>query len=138
MVVRGVRIPAHELHWTFSRASGPGGQSVNTTDSRVQLTFDLERSPSIPEPRRSRAADRLRERLVDGRLVIAASEHRSQLLNREAAIARLAAILDGALAPPPRRRRPTKPTKASVERRLKAKKGRGDVKRLRRTMPDGD
>lgn len=137
LVVRGTVIPAHELHWSFSRASGPGGQGVNTTDSRVQLTFDLASTPSISEPLKMRAIGRLSGRLVNGCLVVAASEHRSQLLNREEAQRRLAGILDRALAPPPKKRRPTKPSKAAVDRRIKAKKNRGQVKRLRRTHDDG-
>ena len=137
LVVRGtVVIPAHELHWSFSRSSGPGGQGVNTTDSRVQLSFDLVNSASISEPLKARAIERLRSRLVNGCIVVTASEHRSQLLNREEAQRRLADILDRALAPPPRKRRPTKPSKASVDRRIKAKKSRSQVKRLRRSTDD--
>lgn len=135
--VRGsVVIPAHELRWSFSRSSGPGGQSVNTTDSRVQLSFDLANTASLSEPLRARAIERLQSRLVNGCIVVAASEHRSQLLNREEARRRLADILDRALAPPPRKRRATKPSKASVERRIKAKKSRSQVKRLRRSTDD--
>jgi ribosome-associated protein len=139
LVVRGITIPERELVERFSRASGPGGQGVNTTDSRVQLSFDLVNSPSIPEHLRTRALRRLEGRLVDGCLVITASERRSQLMNREAARERLAALLTGAFAPGARTRRPTRPTKAAVERRLKAKKGRGVTKRLRRsTAQDTD
>ena len=137
LVVRGTTvIPAHELHWSFSRSSGPGGQGVNTTDSRVQLSFDLVGTASISEPLKARAIERLQSRLVNGCIVVAASEHRSQLLNREEAQRRLADILDRALAPPPRKRRPTKPSKASVDRRIKAKKSRSQVKRLRRSTDD--
>lgn len=137
LVVRGTTvIPAHELHWSFSRSSGPGGQGVNTTDSRVQLSFDLVGTASISEPLKARAIERLQSRLVNGCIVVAASEHRSQLLNREEAQRRLADILDRALAPPPRKRRPTKPSKASVDRRIKAKKSRSQVKRLRHSTDD--
>ncbi len=136
--VRGILIPAAELSWRFSRASGPGGQGVNTTDSRVQLVFDLAASPSIPAHLRDRAVERLGGRLAQGCIVVTASEHRSQLLNREAAMRRMAAILSDALGPGPRPRRPTKPTRASAERRLKAKKGRSQVKRLRQGRPDAD
>ena len=135
--VRGsVVIPEAELSWRFSRSSGPGGQGVNTTDSRVELSFDVGRSAVLGPTQRERALQRLASRLVDGVLTIAASEHRSQLRNREAAEQRLAAELSAAIAPPPRARRPTKASKASVERRLDAKKRRSDVKRLRR--PDDD
>ena len=124
-------IPAHELSWKFSRSSGPGGQSVNTTDSRVQLVFDVTNSPSIPEYLRTRALARLEGRLVNGCLVVAASENRSQFRNRLAAELRLAETLREATAPPPRTRRPTKPSRAATDRRIKEKKSRGMTKRLR-------
>lgn len=132
LVVRGsVVIPARELTWKFSRAGGPGGQGVNTADSRVQLIFDLASSPSIPEHLRSRAMSRLAPRLQDGCLTITAAEQRSQLQNRRAAERRLADTLREAMAPPPRARRPTKPSRAATDRRIKAKKSRGMTKRLR-------
>ena len=90
--VRGsLALPERELRWRFSRASGPGGQGVNTTDSRVELSFDVADSPSVPEPLRARALARLAGRLVDGVLTVVAAEHRSQLRNRAAARERLAA-----------------------------------------------
>ena len=124
-------IPAGELRERFSRSSGPGGQSVNTADSRVELSFDLARSPSLPPGLRDRALSRLAGRLVDGVLTIAASEHRTQLANREAARARLAEVLRAALAPPPPTRRPTRPSRAAQQRRVAGKRRRGDVKRNR-------
>ncbi|WIX81057.1 alternative ribosome rescue aminoacyl-tRNA hydrolase ArfB [Amycolatopsis carbonis] len=132
-VVVGSRfvIPAAELSERFSRSSGPGGQGVNTTDSRVELSFDVARSAVIPEPLRERILSRLAGRLVDGVLTIAASEQRSQLQNRDAARERLADLLLKASAPPPAKRRPTKPSRGSKERRLAAKKRRSDVKRGR-------
>jgi ribosome-associated protein len=102
-------IPAAELSWRFSRSSGPGGQGVNTTDSRVELSWDLAGSEVLPLALRDRALERLRDRLVNGVLTVTASEHRSQLRNREAAAARLAGIVASAIAPPPRLRRPTRP-----------------------------
>lgn len=131
VVSKFVVIPQTELTWKFSRSSGPGGQSVNTTDSKVQLVFDVMNSASLSEFLRTRALSRLQAKLVDGCLVISASEHRSQLQNRRAAEQRLAAVLKEATAPPPRARRPTRPTRASAERRIKDKKGRGRTKRLR-------
>jgi ribosome-associated protein len=133
---RGVVIPAHELSWKFSRSSGPGGQSVNTTDSRAELSFDVARSPSLPERLRERALDRLTSQLTDGVLRVVAERERSQYLNRRAAEERLAELLRDATATPPRPRRPTKPTKASVERRLATKKRRSETKRGRRAEPD--
>lgn len=133
--VAGVTVPEHELAWRFSRSGGPGGQSVNTTDSRVELLFDLARSPSVPEHLRARALGRLAHRLVDGKVSVVASEYRSQHRNREAARTRLTELLERGFAPPAPRRRPTKPTRGSKERRLAGKKRRGDVKALRR-RPD--
>jgi ribosome-associated protein len=124
-------LPGRELQWRFSRASGPGGQGVNTTDSRVELSFDLTRSPSVPEPLRERAVRRLGGRLVDGVLTVVAAEHRSQLRNREAARERLAATLWEAMRPDPPKRRPTRPTQGANRRRLETKARRGAVKRLR-------
>ncbi|OXM46143.1 aminoacyl-tRNA hydrolase [Amycolatopsis thailandensis] len=125
-------IPGADLSERFSRSSGPGGQGVNTTDSRVELSFDVAGSASVPEHLRARMLDRLSSRLVDGIVTIAASEHRSQLMNREAARARLVMLLLDASAPPAAKRRPTKPSRGSKERRLASKKRRGDVKKSRR------
>lgn len=125
-------IPAGELRERFSRSSGPGGQSVNTTDSRVELSFDIAKSPSLPERERNRALSRLASRLADGVLTVAAETERSQLMNRDVARARLAAILKDAIAPPPPPRVPTKPTRGARERRLADKRRRGQVKRDRR------
>ena len=133
-------LPAAELRWRFSRASGPGGQGVNTTDSRVELVFDLAASPSVPEPLRRRALARLQGRLAGGELVVVAAEHRSQWRNRQEARLRLAELLARAIAPPPPPRRPTRPTRASQRRRLDAKRQRGDLKaeRRERRQPPGD
>ena len=128
---RSVVIPERELSERFSRSSGPGGQGVNTTDSRVELSFDVARSPSLPEATRARMLSRLESRLVDGVVTVTASEQRAQLANRRTARERLGELLTAAAAPPPRKRRPTKPSKASVQRRLDAKKRRGQTKRGR-------
>jgi ribosome-associated protein len=131
--VRGsILIPESELSWRFSRSSGPGGQGVNTTDSRVELRYDVARSTALNATQRERALERLAGRLVDGALSVTASEHRSQQQNRAAARTRLAALVAAAVAPAPRARRATRPTRGSVERRIAAKKRRADVKRLRR------
>ncbi|MDZ5442469.1 alternative ribosome rescue aminoacyl-tRNA hydrolase ArfB [Micromonospora sp. 4G57] len=129
-------VPGAELRERFSRSSGPGGQGVNTTDSRVELSFDVAASPSLPESLRDRALERLASRLVDGVLTVAASEHRAQLANREAARERMAALLREAIAPPPKPRRPTRPSRGAKERRLAEKKRRSQRKRDRRV--DGD
>jgi len=131
-----VLLPESELSWRFSRAGGPGGQGVNTTDSRVELSFDVARSTAFGATLRARALERLAARLVDGVLTVTASERRSQLRNREAARERLADLLRDALAPPPRPRRPTRPGAAAVQRRLDEKRRRGQTKVLRRQPDD--
>jgi ribosome-associated protein len=128
---QGLVLPAAELVERFSRSAGPGGQSVNTTDSRVELVFDVASSTALSDPQRRRALTRLAGQLVDGTVVTVASEHRSQHRNRVAARERLADLLRRSLAPPPPSRRPTKPTRGSQRRRLKAKKDRGATKALR-------
>nr|WP_315267934.1 alternative ribosome rescue aminoacyl-tRNA hydrolase ArfB [Microbacterium lemovicicum] len=135
-VTPGVVIPEAELAWRFSRSSGPGGQGVNTADSRVELVWDAARSAALSTVQRERVLERLSGRLVDGVLTIAASETRAQLRNREAARARLVALVAEALRPPAPPRRATKPTRGSKERRLTSKKQRTDVKRLRRPPTD--
>ncbi len=126
-----VLIPAAALRWRFSRSSGPGGQNVNRTDSRVELLWDLAASEALTPVLRARALRRLEARLVERCLVIAASEHRSQWQNRVAAQRRLVELLQEALLPPPPPRRATKPTRGSVQRRLAAKQRRSALKRLR-------
>jgi ribosome-associated protein len=131
--VRGAVIPAEELSWRFSRSSGPGGQSVNTTDSRAEVSYDLAGSTALGPVLKERALRALADRLVDGVITVSASEHRSQLRNREAAADRLAALLAAATGPPPAARRPTRPSRAARERRLAEKERRSRLKRLRRT-----
>jgi ribosome-associated protein len=131
----GHAIDAAELRWRFSRSSGPGGQGVNTTDSRVELSFDVAGTTALPAELRERAVERLGKRLTDGVLTVVAAEHRSQLRNRDAALARLVALLDDALRPPAAPRRPTRASRASRARRVAAEQQRRQVKALRRTPP---
>ena len=135
-VSRHVVVPAHELIWRFSRSSGPGGQSVNTSDSRVELSVDIAETSALSPLLRARAIDRLADRLVDGVVTVTASEHRSQLRNREAAMTRMAEMLRQAIAPPAAPRKRTRPTKAARERRITEKKHRGEIKRLRGRASD--
>ncbi|WP_018686792.1 alternative ribosome rescue aminoacyl-tRNA hydrolase ArfB [Actinokineospora enzanensis] len=136
VVSRALVIPAGELRERFSRSSGPGGQGVNTADSRVELSFDVAGSPSIPDHLRERMLARLAGRLVDGVITIAASEHRAQLANRAAARERLGRLLRQAAEPPPPSRRDTKPSRGSRERRITDKKRRSETKRGRRIPRD--
>lgn len=132
-VLPGLVVPEAELSWRFSRASGPGGQHVNTTDTRAELSVDV--AMVVPEHLRDRALGRLASRLVDGVLTVAAGEHRSQLQNRQAAAERMAQLLREAVAAPAAERRPTRPTKGSKERRLQVKRQRSDLKRSRQNRP---
>jgi ribosome-associated protein len=135
-VTASVAVPRSELAWRFSRSSGPGGQGVNTADSRAELRFDLAATGALPAHLKARALDRLAARLVDGVIVITASEHRSQLQNRKAAEARLVALLAEAMAPPAKARRATRPSRGAVQARLEAKRRRAQTKRLRRSPPE--
>jgi ribosome-associated protein len=132
VTVRGITIPPEELSWRFSRSRGPGGQSVNTTDSQAELSYDVAASDALPPVLKERALRALAGRLAGGVLTVTAAEYRSQLRNREAAAARLSALLTQATASPRPPRKPTKPTAGSVERRRAAKQRRAATKRLRR------
>jgi ribosome-associated protein len=133
----GVRIPEAELELRASRSGGPGGQHANTSDTKVELRWSVRDTAALTEAQRARVSERLASRLTgDGELLLTASEHRSQHRNREAVLARFRAIVGEALTPPRTRRR-TRPTRASKERRLQAKKHRGEVKRLRQPPSPG-
>jgi ribosome-associated protein len=132
----GLRIPDEELVERFSRSSGPGGQSVNTTDSRVALSWDVANSPTLAPGQRARLLDRLAGRLVDGVLTVVAAEHRSQRQNRSAARMRLRYLVQEGLEPPAPPRRATKPSRAARARRVDTKRRHGELKALRRRPPD--
>jgi ribosome-associated protein len=131
-VLPELTIPASELVWRFSRSSGPGGQHVNTSDSRVQLSWDIGDSLAVSDSQRLLLLTRLGPRLTGGVITVTASAQRSQLRNREIALARLADIVAGGLAPAGPGRRPTKPTRGSTRRRLLAKKQRSTTKQQRK------
>lgn len=133
----GLVVPGDLLRERFTHASGPGGQGVNTTDSRVQLGLELAAVPGLTPAQHQRLLERLSGRLVDGVLTIDAAEFRSQLRNRRAARDRLAELLRTSLAPPPPPRRATRPTRGSRQRRLDAKRRRSQVKQNRRTPSAG-
>ncbi|UDY22285.1 alternative ribosome rescue aminoacyl-tRNA hydrolase ArfB [Nocardioides sp. Kera G14] len=132
----GATIAAAELVERFSRSPGPGGQSVNTTDTRVELLFAPETSVAFTPAQRSRILRNLAGSLSQGQISIVASEHRSQLRNRVAARERLIDVLRKAVAPPPPPRRPTRPSRASQRRRVEAKKLAGRTKALRGRVRD--
>lgn len=134
-VTSSVMLRSDELRWRFSRSSGPGGQSVNTTDSRVELTVDVAESPAFSENQRARVLESLAGRLVGGTLTVTASRHRSQLRNRDLAVDQLLALLRDALAPPPPPRRPTKPSRGAQRRRAEGKRRKSETKALRRRPP---
>lgn len=135
VVTPELTIPAAELEWRFSRSSGPGGQHVNTTDTRVALSWNVAGSAVLSDEQRTKLLQRLNKRLIAGAVVVTASEQRSQLRNREIALAKLAEIVADSLAPAPAARRRTKPTRGSKVRRLDAKKQRSATKQLRQKPP---
>ena len=128
-------IPSRDLRWRFSRSSGPGGQGVNTTDSRVELLLDLANCTCLGPFRRARLLEHFRTRLVEGCLRVVVAEERSQWQNRQKALHRLAEMLREGLQPPPRSRKATRPGRGAVKRRLEKKKMRSDLKRQRRSRP---
>ncbi|QHC60295.1 alternative ribosome rescue aminoacyl-tRNA hydrolase ArfB [Rathayibacter sp. VKM Ac-2760] len=134
-VSAALTIPATELQWRFSRSSGPGGQHVNTSDSRVQLTWSAAESAVLSEEQRSRILERLSQRMVAGAVTVTVSQQRSQLRNRESALATLRDLVAAALAPPAAPRRPTRPTRGSARRHLASKQQRSATKQQRRRPP---
>ena len=132
----GAVIPASELVERFSRSPGPGGQSVNTADTRVELLFSPGSSRAFTDAQRARLVQNLADAMAQGQISVVASEHRSQLRNRIAARERLVALLREAVAPPPPPRRATKPTRASQRRRVEEKKQVGRTKALRGRVRD--
>lgn len=132
----GLIIPAGELTEQFSRSSGPGGQHVNTSDSRVQLSVDLAAASFLTDTQRERVLGRLSPRLNGTVLTVVSEKERSQLKNRQDARIRLAQLLREALAPPIQRRA-TKPSRNSRRRRVRAEQRRSEIKRnRRRPRPD--
>lgn len=130
-----VHIPEAELTWRFSRSSGAGGQHVNTTDTRVELIWNLRETSALTDAQRERAEQALRSRLVDGVITMVSSTYRSQHRNREAARARLHDLVSAAVVPP-KPRRPTAPSRGAKERRLGAKRQRSELKQQRRATWD--
>lgn len=131
-----IQIPHEEFTFEFSRSSGPGGQNVNKVNTKVGLRWHPLKSPSLPEDVRQRFVERFASRLLsDGTLLLVCEKSRSQLLNRIGCLEQLGRLL-AEVATPPKKRRPTKPTRASKRRRLNEKRHRSDTKRLRSSPPN--
>jgi ribosome-associated protein len=130
-ITRSVSVPEEELEVQFARSGGPGGQHANTSSTKVELRFDVDGSRALSEGQKARIRSRLGNRITkDGVLVLQSSEYRSQTRNREAVLARFANLLGDALRPTKQRKK-TRPSRASKERRLEAKRRTGQKKALR-------
>ena len=129
-------IPSNELHWRFSRSSGSGGQNINKTDTRVNLSFNIEKSKALTSYQKHQITKQLSDQIVNATITVISQEHRTQYKNRKLALMRLGILLEKALEPPPKARKTTKPTKSSQKRRVNSKKKHGEKKqsRGRKTM----
>ncbi len=129
-------IPSNELHWRFSRSSGSGGQNINKTDTRVKLSFNIEKSKALTSYQKHQITKQLSDQIVNATITVITQEHRTQYKNRKLALMRLGILLEKALEPPPKARKTTKPTKSSQRRRVNSKKKHGEKKqsRGRKTM----
>ena len=124
-------IPSSELKWRFSRSSGPGGQKVNKTDSRVEIIFNIEESKILNDYQKIIIMKNLKNKLVNKAICIAVQDQRNQLLNRQLAIVRISSLIRNSLKNTSKVRKATKPSKASQKRRLDSKKKRGELKKNR-------
>tara|TARA_Y100001968_G_scaffold203124_1_gene186478 strand:- start:1801 stop:2223 length:423 start_codon:yes stop_codon:yes gene_type:complete len=131
-----LEIPAHEIQWRFSRASGSGGQNVNKTDSRVEIIFDVRESKTLTPYQKHRIAIHDEAKLVNSCICIAVQDKRTQYQNRQLALIRLASTLRDLLKPPPKQRRETIPTRSSQRKRVQLKKKRGELKKSRQSKID--
>jgi|TARA_B100000900_G_C20533948_1_gene697534 ribosome-associated protein len=126
-------IPSRELKWRFSRSSGPGGQKVNKTNTRVEIIFNIEESKVLNDYQKKVLTKKLKTKLVNNCICIAVQEERNQLLNRQIAIARISSLIRNSLKNFTKVRKATKPSKASQNRRLDSKKKRGELKKNRQS-----
>jgi ribosome-associated protein len=136
LTVRGVTIPPSEFEWRFTGSGGPGGQHANTSNTAVELRFNVEGSPQLDPRLKERVRRRLSTRITAaGDLIVHCSDHRSQTRNRAEAMKRLGELLDEGIRPPEKRRKPTRPSRSAKRRRLEDKRRRGDLKATRQ-RPD--
>ena len=124
-------IPSRELKWRFSRSSGPGGQKVNKTNTRVEIIFNIEESKVLNDYQKKVLTKKLKNKLVNNCICLAVQEERNQLLNRQIAIIRISSVIRNSLKNSSKVRKATKPSKASQNRRLDSKKKRGELKKNR-------
>jgi ribosome-associated protein len=131
-----IRIPPSEFQWTYVRSSGPGGQNVNKVNSKAVLRWSVAHSPSLPADVRERFLARYRSRItVEGDFIVSSQRYRDQGRNAADVLEKLTALV-AAVAVPAKKRRPTKPTRGSVRRRVETKQARSRTKKMRRAVDD--
>ena len=135
-VNNNIEIPANEIQWRFSRSSGAGGQSVNKTDSRAEIVFNVSESKVLTPSQKYKIVIQHKVKLINGSICIAVQEKRTQYQNRQLALSRLASTLRKLLKPPPKKRRATIPTRSSQRKRVESKKKRGEIKKNRQSKID--
>ncbi len=128
----GLEIPSNELHWRFTRSSGSGGQNVNKTDTRVELTFNIEKSKILTSYQKDLITQQLKGQITKNKIVVISQAHRTQYKNRKLALIRMASLINKAIETLPQKRKPTKPTKSSQKRRVNSKKKHSEKKQSRR------
>ena len=131
IITTRLKIPSRELKWRFSRSSGPGGQKVNKTDSRVEIIFNIEESKVLNDYQKKVIMQKLKNKLVNNSICIAVQDQRNQSLNRQLAMVRISSLIRDSLKSPPKVRKATKPSKASQNKRIDSKKKRGELKKTR-------
>ena len=137
-ITQELSIPINEIQWRFSRSSGPGGQNINKTESKVEIIFNIKKSKALNFSQKNLLLEKLKNKIVNGYISIKVQEKRSQLKNRELAIQRLISLLKEIIMKEEKIRKISRPTKSSQKRRVESKKKRGELKKNRNKKLEED